>query len=63
MSSSPLRSVSTDERDAEERSSWDAFLVWRDRVLHPSRAKPRMGSATPGWDPYAIWLSRVKRGD
>lgn len=44
---------------AGESHGWDAYSVWRTRVLLPQ--DQQKSASTPGWDPYLVWMSRVKR--
>ena len=54
------RLTESDPQPADESRGWDAYSVWRTRVLQPiETAKER--AAPQGWDPYLVWMNRVKR--
>lgn len=44
----------------EQQAAWDAQRVWRERVSNGPAVAAEAAPAQ-GWDPYLVWLSRVKR--
>ena len=50
-----------DVTDSHGDSSWDAQQVWRERVRQGPFPAPSEHAPSQGWDPYLVWLDRVKK--
>lgn len=46
---------------SELPDGWDALKVWREHVRNAPVATAT-SAPSQGWDPYLVWLTRVKRG-
>lgn len=62
MKANTLRHEPDTNNSANDRTlGWDAFSVWHQHVRN---APVAASAAVPseGWDPYLVWLTRVKKG-
>jgi hypothetical protein len=61
MKANTLRQQTLTGASVSERPyGWDAFKVWSEHVRNApvAAAEP---TPSPGWDPYLVWLTRVKK--
>ena len=41
---------------------WDTYTLWQQQTRHLGPQVKDDQGTHPGWDPYDVWLSRVKKG-
>lgn len=54
------QAIDSNDSAGEHPYGWNAFNVWHDHVRN-APVETAMPAPSQGWDPYLVWLTRVKK--